>query len=273
MSYQRVSRLPNYIKAFGWLDGIRLVLAIERPLPQTSQTSRPFRVPGHPSPLWLRDCVSDHAIFWQCIVRQQYRLDQFPHTAQLQARYQALLERGRTPLIIDGGGNIGLSAITLADAFPRARVMVIEPDAENFKMLLKNVEPYGERIQPLLGAVWHRDQQLTIVNPEAGASGFRVEAVGPVGTVQAHTIESLMRMAGEDEVLIVKLDIEGAQKALFAENTGWIATAGAVMLELDDWLFPWGGSSTPFFRAMSQHEFEYLLNGENVVCFNAKLAP
>lgn len=273
MLYQRLSRLPNYVKAFGAWEGLRFCWAIERALPQVAETRRAFRVPGFAGPVWLRDCVSDHAIFWQCMVRAQYRTAHLPHHRRLWARYEALLAAGVTPLIIDAGGNIGLSAIWFAEAYPRARVLAVEPDRANFEVLQANVAAYGGRIHAVLGAVWHREQALDIVNPEAGASALRVEAGGAGGAVQAHTVQGLMAMAGAEEALIVKLDIEGAQKALFSENTGWIAAADVVMLELDDWQFPWEGSSRPFFRAMAGYEFEYLMNGENMVCFNARLAP
>ena len=74
-------------------------------------------------------------------------------------------------------------------------------------------------------------------------------------------------LAGCAEPLIVKLDIEGAQQHLFASATGWVGRAHLITLELDDWLLPWRGSSRPFFRALAEHPYDYLLGGESVFCF------
>jgi hypothetical protein len=101
-----------------------------------------------------------------------------------------------------------------------------------------------------------------------------VTRVGPAdrsGTARAYTIDTLMRMIGQPEILLLKIDIEGSQKALFSENTDWIGHTSAIFLELDDWLLPWQGTSCPFIREMSKHDFEYLLNGENVACFDSHL--
>lgn len=272
LMYRRLSRLPNYLQAFGGLSALRLDFAIERALPQRSDRIRSFDVPGCTGPVWLRDCISDHAIFWQCLVRRQYSLSEFPHTRNLMLRYEQLLSIGQKPLIIDAGGNIGLSAIALAEAFPGATILVVEPDEQNFAVLQRNIAPYGQRIAAVLGAVWPDDQDLAIVNRDAGASAFRVDASGPTGTVKAYTIDTLMRMANCNEILLAKIDIEGGQKALFAANTEWISHTDVIMLELDDWLMPWQGTSLPFVQAMSKHCFEYLLNGENLVCFNSRLA-
>lgn len=267
---RRLSRLPNYIKAFGLLHGLRLLLAIERSLPGQSEHARAFNVPGYQAPIWLRDCLADHAIFWQCIVQRQYDISRLPHHAAFLRRYNALVAAGEAPLIIDAGGNVGLSAIALAEAYPQARILVVEPDAANFAMLRRNVEPYGSRIMALFGAVWPREQLLSIVNPADGASAFRVDHAEH-GGVKAHTMDALMKLAGADSIFLAKIDIEGAQKPLFAENTDWIARTDAIVIELEDWLLPWQGNSAPFFRAMAPHDVEYLLLGDSIVCFSARL--
>jgi len=264
---RRLARLPNYIRAFGPAAGLRLDLAIERALPHQSDIVREFRVPGLSSPISLRDSVADHSIFWQCIVQHQYDLTGLPHHAALMVHYRALLAGGTTPLIVDAGGNIGLSAIALAEAWPQARILVVEPDAGNFELLRRNTIHFGGRVTPLLGAIWSRDQRLSIANPDAGASAFRVES-SDEGGLQAYTMESLMRLAGADRIFLAKIDIEGAQSTLFAENTSWIADTDAIVIELEDWLFPWQGNSQSFMRAIAGYDFEYLLLGDSLACFS-----
>lgn len=147
--YRRLSRLPNYLRAFGPVQGVRLLFKIERSLAGRSDQLRPYRVPGTKAPIWLREAVSDHAIFWQNLVKRHYDIRPFPHAARLMQTYQAMVKDGRRPVIIDGGGNIGLSAIWFALSFPQARILVLEPESENFRLLSRNVAPYGDCIEAI----------------------------------------------------------------------------------------------------------------------------
>lgn len=266
--YRRVSKLPNYVKAFGLLRGIALLLKVERPLLARSKQVRSYEVPWAKAPIWLRDSVSDHAIFWQNMVKRHYDIEQFPHAERLKQSYQAMLREGKRPLIIDAGGNIGLSAIWFALKFPEARILVLEPEAENFHLLSRNIAPYTG-IEPIQGGIWARSERLSIQNPAAGAAAFRVESAAADGEtgIRAYTVDELLARAGSAEALIVKLDIEGSQSALFRENTGWVGRSHLIMLELDDWLYPWAGTSRSFFECVSRYPFEYLLAGEHICCF------
>lgn len=42
--YKALSRLPNYVKAFGLIGGLKLLPRIERSLPFKSERTRGFRV-------------------------------------------------------------------------------------------------------------------------------------------------------------------------------------------------------------------------------------
>ena len=70
-----------------------------------------------------------------------------------------------------------------------------------------------------------------------------------------------------DFPFIVKIDIEGGQGPLFETNTEWVKDTQLIALELEDWLFPWQGTSRSFFRCISRYSFDYLLGRENIFCF------
>src|SRR5438874_855278 len=133
--YRLLTRIPNYIRAFGWTDGLKLCVQIEWPSYLKAERLRRFNIGWTGGPIWLRDTISDRAAFWQCMVAQQYELGRFPHTQRLLHTYRRLVQAGTRPLIIDGGGNIGLSAIWFALKFPKAKILVLEPDQENYTLL------------------------------------------------------------------------------------------------------------------------------------------
>ena len=194
-----------------------------------------FNVPGYRAPVYLRDCVADHAVFRQCFVMQQYDVRGFPQHRRLRDAYEQMISEGRTPLIIDGGSNIGLAARWFAAQFPEARIAVVEPDDANFALVVRNTEQLGERIIRLKGGVWDRPARLVITNPQAGATAFTVEEreLGEEEGIRAYTIPEICDIAGVADPFIVKLDIEGAQASVFRSNTEWVPV-NLITLELDD---------------------------------------
>ena len=260
-----VGKIPNYISRFGMLPGTKLFLQIEAGLRGESVI-----VPGLDEPVHLRHSLSDRSIFWQCFVNRQYDIDRFPHSRRLENVYEKLIEEGKVPLIIDCGANIGLSALVFLSRFPKARICAVEPDKENVDMLHKNVAHFAERVEIFQGAIWPtREDKLKIVNPNAGSAAFRVGKVmgEEKDLLRGYTIDELCGSVDDSVPFIVKLDIEGAQRWLFSENYGWVGRVHLLILELDDWLFPWQGTSRTFFSAVSDYPFEYVLGGENIFCF------
>lgn len=265
----KLLRLPNYLKRFGLLSGLRLAWQIEKKLSLKYAQITEYQVPGYTADISLRESVSDHAIFWQCMVMEQYAIDHFPHIERLQAAYRKAVATGKPPVIIDCGGNIGLSVLWFARRFPEARIVVAEPDNENYELLKRNTAHLHDRVYTVQGGVWPKRGYLRIINPDSGAAAFRVECSdeNSPSSLRAYTLDELHQLGGGGELLIVKVDIEGSQKHLFAENTDWVAKTHLITLELDDWLMPWQGTSRTFFTCLSQYPFEYLLGGESIFCF------
>lgn len=266
---RRISWAPNFIRQFGVLGGLRLLFSIERNLPRISENVRRYKVPGYDHPFFLRDTIADHATFKQCLVMQQYDFRKFPQSERLLSDYRAALLRGETPLLIDCGGNVGFATRWFARMFPEARIVVVEPTDQNFKMLTMNTEHLGERVVRLKGGIWNNSARLAITNPDAGSAAFRVEELDMSESegLRSYTINEICDMQGVSAPFIVKLDIEGAQSALFKSNTDWVPRTHLITLELDDWLMPWQGTSRPFFSCMSRYPFEYLFRDESIFCF------
>jgi FkbM family methyltransferase len=247
----------------------RSLHAIERNLPRVSGTLRRYDLPGYAHPFFLRESLADHATFKQCLVMQQYDFRKFHQGERLLRDYRAALARGEVPLIIDCGGNVGLATRWFAEVFPEARIVAIEPDTQNFEMLTMNTECLGDRVVRLQGGIWNIPARLTIANPDAGSAAFRVRELDVRGDegLRTYTIDEICAMQGVAAPFIVKLDIEGAQASLFRSNTDWVSRTHLITLELDDWQFPWQGSSRSFFSCISQLPFEYLFRDESLFCF------
>lgn len=266
---KRIHWAPNFIRQFGFLGGLKLLLSIERNLPRISEKIRRYDVPGYDQPFFLRDTIADHATFKQCMVMEQYDFRKFPQSERLLRNYRAALSRGETPLLIDCGGNVGFATRWFARIFPEARIVVVEPNDQNFRMLTLNTEHLGDRVVRLQGGIWNTSARLKISNPDAGAAAFRVKELDITESegLRAYTIKEICDMQGALAPFIVKLDIEGAQSTLFTSNTDWVPKTQLITLELDDWLMPWQGTSRPFFSCISHYPFEFLFRDESIFCF------
>jgi len=271
---EKLKKSPNYFSVFGIFGGLRLYIAMEWLTNWKTNQHKTVTLPNTKAPITLRRVISDYSAFFCCLVAPQYTLDFFPQKTYLESVYHKMLRDGRRPLIIDAGANIGMSALYFAEAYPDALVFAIEPDYDNFQLLVENTRAYDGQIIPFHGGIWPRNAGLIIDNPDAGSQHFRTRDAPPLATehIASITVNEVLARTGADEVLLAKIDIEGAQEMLFKENTEWVAQTHLIILELDDWKFPWGGTSRPFFSCVSKYSFDYLLRGENIFCFQKILA-
>jgi FkbM family methyltransferase len=187
---------------FGWVSGKRLL-------------SLKLRQLG--APLLVRRSDSDITVLWAIFGDRECEvsLDRPPR------------------FIVDGGAYVGYSSAFFAERYPDARVVAVEPEPENYELLLRNCRPYPN-VQPLRAGLWSSDSALAIHNPGEKSWGFRVsQAAGPAaGTVAGITIPRLLERYGASEIDILKLDIEGAEEALFSGDcSSWLLRVRAIVVE------------------------------------------
>ena len=62
-----------------------------------------------------------------------------------------------------------------------------------------------------------------------------------------------------------KIDIEGFESDLFADNLDWLDRFAVVAIEPHDWMFPGQGTSLSFQKAMAARDFEMVICGQNLI--------
>lgn len=219
-SLRRVQILLMLAETFGW--GV-LFRAILRPVPLGNSRCYPFLRTGALHPVFLRLTIDDIFVYREVFRDGEYEL------------------RGLTDVrtIVDLGANIGLSAIRFAEQFADAAIVTVEPESENFRVLTLNTEAYPN-IRRVQAAVWSQDASV----PLAGISGstYRVGAdlaVHPFKEqVAAVSLPSLLRDQGIGHVDILKMDVEGAEKAIFETASEWIDRVEIILVELHDRFVP-----------------------------------
>jgi FkbM family methyltransferase len=230
---------------------------------------------GRAHPIYLRRGTSDLAVFQQVFVDREYRLNWFPQWDSVLRHAERIATSGKRPIVLDAGGNIGLAAIYFARELPMATVVTVEPEGNNFELLKKNVAPYSN-IEAVQVALLDHACEVTITNPDAPSWAFRVEERGGDGdrgktTVPAQTVDAICSAIPDGELLVAKIDIEGAEQRLFSSSTEWATRAGVLIVELHDWMLPWEAVSSPFLSLISQGDFDLVIRGENTVAFNRSI--
>jgi FkbM family methyltransferase len=241
-----MSRFKKLQKQLGFLKAISFYSKIKRgnlSNLNTHNLAQPFSMRNNPF---------DYATFEEVILNETYNIP-----LSFQPKY-----------IIDGGGNIGLSACFFATKYPSAAVISIEPDKDNYKMLQLNCGHYSN-IHTQQCGIWKNNTHLKIENADAGNNAFTVteteEATGE--TIQAVTILHLMEKYNMPYIDILKLDIEGSEKEVFEENFDtWLPKTKVLIIELHDEMKK--GSSSAVFNAVNQFNFSFSIKGENIIFTN-----
>jgi FkbM family methyltransferase len=173
--------------------------------------------------------------------------------------------------IIDGGGNIGLTAAYFASRYPDAKILTIEPDKENFELLKQNTGAY-KNIEQLNGGIWDHAAHLLVKDLGIGNNGFMVEETseGTAGAIQSWGIYDLMQKMNWPTCDIVKLDVEGSEKEIFSANyQQWLPKTKLLIVEVHDRMKK--GCSKAVFTAINQYNFSMNVAGENLVFRNEDL--
>ncbi|MDC1046704.1 FkbM family methyltransferase [Candidatus Pseudothioglobus singularis] len=206
----------------------------------------------------------------QVFSREEYQLKNLGVDLKIKKIYEQYLENNVTPLIIDCGSNIGLSAKYFSIMYPEAAIIGIEPDKDNVALAIKNNN--SANVSFIKGAILHKDGYCEFLEkPNCPNNQFQIKMnnsknASSISAFSVPTIVNKMKSQhGNCELLIVKIDVEGSEFELFSENTNWIDQCDLLYVELHDWMLPGEQSSKTFLSRISSLNRDFLLSGENVV--------
>ena len=182
--------------------------------------------PGY-GPIRIRGEQSDFAVIRQILKSREYDAGSPVHHGWLQQRYDEICASGGRPVIIDAGANIGVSAIWFAKQYPKAKVIAVEPDPENFALCRANTTRFTN-IVSVHAAIGAKAGNVVLTNTTGHAWGVqtrRMEGTGE-GAASIRPIATLLDRHADDRLLIVKIDIEGFERDLFSDHVEWIENSG-----------------------------------------------
>jgi len=152
------------------------------------------------------------------------------------------MSSGRKPVIVDAGANIGAASIWFRKKYPGAAIVAVEPDPRNLRVLRLNVEGRQE-IAVVPAAIGSREGLVRI---EDHGQGWSTRTKRDEGGVPVITMANAFARVRDGIPFIAKIDIEGFESDLFADNTEWLNEVYMVAIEPHDWLLPGERTSRAF---------------------------
>jgi FkbM family methyltransferase len=153
---------------------------------------------------------SDMKVFYQIFREQQYK----PLIRMIQkARQQSHIH-----FMIDAGANAGFTSVYLKNFFPHSQLVALEPDESNARQILKNYElNHLENYYLEQAGLWSRSEWLQVYRDGKEEQAFYVKPTETPTGLMGISLESLMKKYNQPVIDILKIDIEGSEKELFAD--------------------------------------------------------
>jgi FkbM family methyltransferase len=212
----------------------------------------------------IRPKSSDPATFVQIFRNKEYDMSRYGQFEHVMAVYQRILTSGQLPIIIDAGANVGAAAIWFSLQFPQARILAVEPDADNAEVCRLNTRD-RPNVNVIEAAIGSEHGRVSLRNPQQHAWAVQTMRTND-GMVTVCTIpEIVLAVQQPAKLFLVKVDIEGFEDDLFANNIGWVDDVEVIIIEPHDWLLPGNGTSRNFQKAIADRSFEILISGENII--------
>ena len=219
------------------------------------------------SAISLRSATSDWFTFDQIFIHEDYNLKALKRYPEFEALYAKYSAEG-APLILDLGANIGLSSVYFHHVWPASKIVAVEPSDDNFAVLRENFGT-NEKFEAMLAGISSKSSRLALTDSSVEKNAFTTTLIEPGtdGGVQGVTVPEILARYPSSagyRPFIVKIDIEGFESDLFAENTDWVNDFPVLIIEMHDWLFPGQRTSSNFLKTIAGLDRDFVYLGENV---------
>jgi FkbM family methyltransferase len=213
-TYARETRTPaDFVR----LMRIRLSQSKVGPLVCRRPIASDIDLPRFGGPIRLRSHTTDISVLSEVLVCHAY--DTVPDHAGEEVAS-----------VVDLGANIGLTARWMAARWPDSSIVCVEPEPGNAALLRRNVEPLNGSVHVVEACVGAEERRVGLAST-SGEHGFAMTD-GETGLmVDVVTMERVLQGLPAGEIDILKCDIEGAERELFASCRPWIGRVRVAVVE------------------------------------------
>jgi FkbM family methyltransferase len=137
--------------------------------------------------------------------------------------------------IVDLGANIGLASRLFLKKFPRSKIVCVEPDRGNVKVLQLNLEDFRDRTEVVAACIGDRKRYVALTT-DSGEWGYKMKETNADDDerVEVITFQDLTEKFNLEKVDLLKCDIEGAESELFKTCAPWINKVKMICIECHD---------------------------------------
>jgi FkbM family methyltransferase len=174
--------------------------------------------------------------------------------------------------IIDLGANIGLSTIYFNKSFANANIYAVEPDRENFKQLKLNITNKNNIVAEN-AAIWTEKIELTenLEDPFRDGGNWAktfvpVQELNNGAKILGITISDLITKYSLKTIDLLKIDIEGAERFIFADenNLDFLAQTKVIAIEIHDEF----NIRSNIYKILKEYGFTLFETGELTIGIN-----
>lgn len=182
-------------------------------------------------------------------------------------------KKNKTPLIIDGGCNVGQFAQQVAKGFPKAQILAFEPDPESSKAARKNLANHKNfsLVEAALGptkskAEFHRgpisETNSLLPRPQSELKPYYPEIASLEGGtfVDVVSIDDECSNRGIEQIDLLKLDLQGGELGAL-EGARKMLESGSIKVVMSESVFVKKYQDQPLLWQLWQYleQFGYTL--------------
>jgi FkbM family methyltransferase len=161
----------------------------------------------------IRKNSSDLGILTEILIRKEYE--------SLVKRISISQPLDSIEYIVDAGANIGCTTAYFKKIFPKATIIAVEPDDNNFNLLSENIKLNKlENVYPIKAGIWNKSVRLGLSSDfrdgrECSLTVFELDDENSSEGIEAVSLEQIRNKFSMPRIDILKIDIEGAERFLF----------------------------------------------------------
>lgn len=164
-------------------------------------------------PILIRPGTNDSHTVINNVIREEYGFLSHPYSPKW---------------MIDAGAYIGDTSVYFLSRFPDLQIIALEPNHSNYTLAKKNLEPYRDRVVLLKSGLFAHDCTASFSGEGTGGAirqtGMKIDCI---------SIPSLLERFKIKHIDILKMDIEGAEEAVFRVNPEqWLGNLSMLLIEI-----------------------------------------
>ena len=206
----------------------------------------------------------DYITVRELFILECYNLNQLKVHENIKKFYSEIFIKNKFPLIIDCGSNIGASPYYFYENYVNSKIVCLEPEIENFKILQSNTKKNDFDLIYKAISSSHNNFEIKKNSDDPRAFSAIYSSKGDVESV---TVNELLEKYNfqKYEPFLIKIDIEGGEKNLFEKNLEWINKFKIIIIEPHDWMYPQKNLFQNFLKSISILKRDFVILNENII--------